>query len=275
MDQQGGGSHKRKRPNLSPTPSPPSSSPPARPPSKKARHESRAENDLSLRLSDSNSDEKGAGPEKRPDNSKIPPTVTQAPSRTFPLALGSAHQVVDDTNSPIKARLRTVSAPPPPTRAAPAPPAPDTASRPDLVSAPTVATAPPRQQASPPAPAPQQAPNQAPQQRAPQQHGRIAQPLAASVAPLVFEWTPLPAANGEVNTGSMRLGVLGGAQTITIDYNEMMRTNVLIPRTVPGKARKAWASVVAEAMAQASKKEGLLPNLLPILILNNKAKVRK
>ena len=68
----------------------------------------------------------------------------------------------------------------------------------------------------------------------------------------------------------MRLGALGGARTVTLDYNTIARINVLVPRSVPGRARKAWARVQAEAMAQSSNKKGLLPNLTPVLILNKR-----
>jgi hypothetical protein len=68
----------------------------------------------------------------------------------------------------------------------------------------------------------------------------------------------------------MRLGTIGGPQTITLDYNDTIRANVLIERNVPGPAIRAWARALAEAMAQAPNGEGLLPKLLPVLVLNKR-----
>jgi hypothetical protein len=68
----------------------------------------------------------------------------------------------------------------------------------------------------------------------------------------------------------MRLGTIGGPQTITLDYNDTIRANVLIDRNVPGPAVRAFARVLAEAMAQSTNGEGVLPKLLPVLVLNKR-----
>jgi hypothetical protein len=68
----------------------------------------------------------------------------------------------------------------------------------------------------------------------------------------------------------MQLGNDGDAKSVQLDYTETMRANVIIPKTIPSRARRAAARVMAEAMDLSRKGNGLVVNFVPQLILNKR-----
>lgn len=95
-------------------------------------------------------------------------------------------------------------------------------------------------------------------------------PERADVTPLVYAWLPKLDSDGLPDSGTMRLGALGDPNSMMLDYNDAMRTNVLVSKSIPANARRQVGRVLDEAMAQAINREGLLPNLVPLLILNKR-----